>query len=44
MTDIVGSVSRHQKEALWFITQRESMIVDDDLSLWKARETESESL
>ena len=44
MTDIVGSSSRHQKEALWFITQMESTIVDDGLSLWKAHENESETL
>ena len=41
--DTVGLVSRHQKEALYFITQREAAIVDDEFSLWKSHENESGS-
>ena len=39
----MGSASRHQKEALWFITQREATVIDDHLSLWKAHESGSGS-
>ena len=43
MTDSAGFASRHQKEGLCFVIQREAAVVDDDFSLWKAHENESGS-